>query len=241
MGKIHSIETFGAVDGPGIRFVIFTQGCPMRCQYCHNPDTWYMDGGEEMSIDDLLSQIEKYKHYFGKEGGVTLTGGEPLAQIDFAIELFERLKEQNINTCLDTSGVLFGVSKELDMKINRLLEVTDLVLLDIKHIDNDKHKIITSHENKNILDFARYLSKIDIPVWIRYVLVPTLTDDLDDVKKLKEFLNTLKNVQKIEVLPYHAMGINKYDNLNIDYKLKDVKAPTKELVGVVNKILIGEE
>ncbi len=239
MAKIHSIETFGAVDGPGIRFVIFMQGCPMRCLYCHNPDTWDTLGGEETSIEDILSQIEKYKHYFGKDGGVTLTGGEPLMQIDFAIRLFEKLKEQNINTCIDTSGVLFGQNKETDDKIDKLLKLTDLVLLDIKHIDSAKHQKLTGHKNENILDFAKYLDKNNIPMWVRYVLVPTLTDDVEDVKKLKQFLDTLNNVQKIEVLPYHTMGKEKYRKLNLDYKLENITPPTKKLVDVVSNILTG--
>ena len=239
MAKIHSIETFGAVDGPGIRFVIFMQGCPMRCLYCHNPDTWDTLGGEEISIEDILSQIEKYKHYFGKDGGVTLTGGEPLMQIDFAIQLFEKLKEQNINTCIDTSGVLFGQNKETDDKIDKLLKLTDLVLLDIKHINSVKHQKLTGHKNENILDFAKYLDKNNIPMWVRYVLVPTLTDDVEDVKKLKQFLDTLNNVQKIEVLPYHTMGKGKYKKLNLDYKLENITPPTKKLVDVVSNILTG--
>lgn len=239
MAKIHSIETFGAVDGPGIRFVIFMQGCPMRCLYCHNPDTWDTLGGEEISIEDILSQIEKYKHYFGKDGGVTLTGGEPLMQIDFAIQLFEKLKEQNINTCIDTSGVLFGQNKETDDKIDKLLKLTDLVLLDIKHINSVKHQKLTGHKNENILDFAKYLDKNNIPMWVRYVLVPTLTDDVEDVKKLKQFLDTLNNVQKIEVLPYHTMGKEKYKKLNLDYKLENITPPTKKLVDVVSNILTG--
>ena len=240
VGKVHSIETFGAVDGPGIRFVVFLQGCPMRCLYCHNPDTWAFDGGKEISVKELLKQVKKYKNYFGKTGGVTVTGGEPLLQIDFVIELFKALKKQKIHTCLDTSGVLFKKDEETLKKYNELLQCTDLVLLDIKHIDTIKHKNLTAHPNENILEFATYLNKKNIPMWVRFVLVPGFTDDLEDIKKLKEFLNTLQNVEKIEVLPYHTMGEKKYEELKINYKLKGVQPPEKELVENVNKILKGE-
>ena len=240
VGKVHSIETFGAVDGPGLRFVVFLQGCPMRCLYCHNPDTWAFDGGKEISVKELLKQVKKYKNYFGKTGGVTVTGGEPLLQIDFVIELFKALKKQKIHTCLDTSGVLFKQDEETLKKYNELLQCTDLVLLDIKHIDTIKHKNLTAHPNENILEFATYLNKKNIPMWVRFVLVPGFTDDLEDIKKLKEFLNTLQNVEKIEVLPYHTMGEKKYEELKINYKLKGVQPPEKELVENVNKILKGE-
>lgn len=241
VAKIHSVETFGAVDGPGIRFVVFMQGCPMRCMYCHNPDTWDMTTGKEITAQELFEQICKYKHYFGKDGGVTLSGGEPLLQLDFAIELFTKLKEQNIHACIDTSGIVYGINDETDNKIDKLLNLTDLVLLDIKHIDNNKHKKITGKSNANILKFASHLDQRNIPVWIRYVLVPTLTDDMEDIKQLRRFLDTLNNIKKIEVLPYHTMGVNKYESLNLDYKLKGINSPTKELVEVVNKILTKGE
>ena len=156
MGRVHSIETFGAVDGPGIRFVVFLQGCPMRCQYCHNPDTWDFAGGKEMSIDKLVNEITKYRHYFGDDGGVTVSGGEPLVQIDFVIELFKVLKTEGINTCLDTSGVLFNRKTEVLKKIDELMSYTDLVLLDIKHIDDEKHKVLTQHSNENSFASAKY-------------------------------------------------------------------------------------
>ena len=235
--NVHSIETFGAVDGPGIRFVVFMQGCPMRCLYCHNPDTWGMSGGDKMSVEDVFEQICKYKHYFGKDGGVTLSGGEPLLQLDFAIELFTKLKEQNIHTCIDTSGIVYGIDKKTDEKIDELLNYTDLVLLDIKHIDNQKHKEITGKENVNVLKFANHLNRRNIPVWIRYVLVPTLTDNLEDVKKLRQYLDTLNNVQKVEVLPYHTLGVFKWQELGIPYGLEGVKSPTKEQIEKANEIL----
>lgn len=237
MGKIHSIETFGAVDGPGIRFVVFMQGCNMRCKYCHNPDTWNLNGGKEMSVKELMHEITKYRHYFGDDGGVTVSGGEPMMQLDFVIELFKTLKQENIHTCLDTSGVLYNSSEEINNKINKLLELTDLVLLDIKHIDNNSHKDLTGHENSNILEFAKYLSKIHKPVWIRHVLVPTINADEKNLTKLRQFIDSLSNVEKIEVLPYHTMGAKKYKDLNIDYPLQGVLPPTKNQVELANKIL----
>ena len=238
MGKIHSIESFGAVDGPGIRFVIFMQGCPMRCLYCHNPDSWSTDNGKEMSIDDLMAEIRKYKHYFGADGGVTVSGGEPLLQIEFVTQLFKVLKAENINTCIDTSGVLFNQTNI--KKFDELLKYTDLVLLDIKHIDTQLHKSLTNFGNENILNFARYLSDKKIPVWIRHVLVPTITDDKQQLFKLRQFLDTLDNVEKIEVLPYHNMGVSKYEELNMDYPLKNIPLPTDEQINIANQILKGE-
>ena len=241
MAKVHSIETFGAVDGPGIRFVIFMQGCPMRCQYCHNPDTWDYSGGREMTIDELMTEIRKYKHYFGDDGGVTVTGGEPMVQIEFVTELFKTLKEEGIHTCLDSSGVMFRRTGEMFQKIENLIKYTDLVLLDIKHIDNGKHKSLTMHENINILDFAKYLDEKNVPIWVRHVLVPTITTDEESLKKLRTFLDSLKNVDKIEVLPYHTMGISKYEKLGLDYPLKDIPVPTKEQISIANEILKGEK
>ena len=238
LGKIHSIETLGAVDGPGIRFVIFMQGCPMRCQYCHNPDTWDMHAGKDYSVEQLLEQIRKYKHYFGNDGGVTVSGGEPLLQIDFIIKLFKILNAENIHTCIDTSGILFN--PENTEKFEQLLKYTNLVLLDIKHINSAKHKSITGFGNENILQFAQYLNRKNIPVWIRYVLVPTLTDNTQSLMELKSFLNTLNNVEKIEVLPYHSLGAPKYEKLGIDYSLKHISPPNKQQINIANKILIGE-
>ncbi len=238
MGKIHSIETFGTVDGPGIRFVVFLQGCPMRCLYCHNPDTWEVNAGKEVSVQELKKEILKYKNYFGENGGVTLSGGEPLLQIDFVLELFAELKKEGIHTCIDTSGVLFNeISKT---KYEQLIKVTDLVLLDIKHINSEKHKELTGHFNKNVLDFAKFLNDNNIPVWIRYVLVPTFNIDEQSLTELKQFLNTLNNVQKIEILPYHTLGVEKYKKLGIEYKLKGVNTPTKQEIDYATKILIGE-
>lgn len=238
MGKIHSIETLGAVDGPGIRFVVFLQGCPMRCQYCHNPDTWDVNAGKDYSVEQLLSEIRKYKHYFGNNGGVTISGGEPLVQIDFVIKLFKVLKAEKIHTCIDTSGVLFNPSNT--EKIEELLKYTDLVLLDIKHINPAKHKQLTGFNNENILSFAKFLNTLNKPVWIRYVLVPTLTDDTAALVELRNFLNTLSNVEKIEVLPYHSLGVAKYDKMGISYPLRNIPQPTKHQINKANKILLGE-
>lgn len=241
MGKIHSIETFGAVDGPGIRFVVFLQGCPMRCKYCHNPDTWHLGGGNEMSVEDLMKEIRKYKHYFGRDGGVTISGGEPMVQIDFVIELFESLKKENIHTCIDTCGVLFNQSSEMNQKIEKLLKLTNLVLLDLKHIESVAHKDLTGWENDNILRFAKYLSEIKKPMWVRHVLVPTINSDEENLKRLRAFIDTLENVEKIEVLPYHTMGKSKYEKLNIPYPLEGIETPTKQEVEMANKILKGEK
>lgn len=239
MGKIHSIETFGTVDGPGIRFVVFVQGCPMRCLFCHNPDTWLLNLGKEVSVDELLFEIKKYRHYYGTTGGVTVSGGEPLMQIEFVTKLFKALKEENIHTCLDTSGVTFIDTVETKKKFDELMSVTDLVMLDIKHITDENHQKLTGHPNTNILRFARYLDEIRKPVWIRHVLVPTINDDEESLKKLRKFIDTLNNVENIEVLPYHTYGIEKYKKLGIDYKLKGIEPPTKEQVELANKILKG--
>ena len=237
MAKIHSIETFGTVDGPGIRFVIFMQGCPMRCLYCHNPDTWQVGTGKEMSVEDLVSQIKKYKNYFGDNGGVTVSGGEPLMQIDFVIDLFKRLKQEDIHTCIDTSGVLFNKQAQTLAKFDELIKYTDLVLLDIKHIDDAQHKMLTGHSNKSTLEFAKYLDKHGISMWIRYVLVPTINSDKESLTELKSFINSLKKVDNIEILPYHTLGVKKYTQLGLDYKLKNIEAPTKEQIKLAEKIL----
>lgn len=236
-GKIHSFESMGAVDGPGLRFVIFLQGCIMRCAYCHNPDSWDFNKGTIYTVDQCVEKVLKYKNYFGSKGGVTVSGGEPLCQINFVIELFSKLKEYNINTCLDTSGVVFSRLPKIKVKFDELIKVTDLVLLDIKHINNEKHLWLTEQPNINILDFANYLMENKVPVWIRYVLVPGINDDKDTLIKTKEFINTLKNVEKVEVLPYHNMALHKYEELGIEYRLKDTPIPTHEQIELANKIL----
>lgn len=224
LGKIHSIETCGTVDGPGIRFVVFTQGCPLRCLYCHNPDSWNYDTDNLMSVEDILVQYEGVKEFCA--GGITVTGGEPLIQIDFITELFKQAQEKGIHTALDTSGILFNM-QNID-KIDELLKYTSLVMLDIKHIDDDEHKKLTGHSNKAILDFAKYLSDKNIPTWIRHVVVPSITFKEEYLSRLGEFLAELKNIKALDVLQYHDMAVPKYENLGIDYPLKDIPSLTKE-------------
>ena len=224
-GNIHSLESCGTVDGPGIRFVVFTQGCPMRCQYCHNPDSWTTTENKKMSVDEILEKYEGVKEFL-RNGGLTVTGGEPLLQIDFVTELFKKAKEKQIHTALDTSGILFN--RKNTEKIDELLKYTDLVLLDIKHIDNIEHKKLTGMPNVNILDFAKYLSEKNIPVWIRHVVVPESTYNEKYLSELGEFLSTLNNIKALDVLPYHNMAIPKYKNLGINYSLKDLQPLTKE-------------
>ena len=224
-GNIHSLESCGTVDGPGIRFVVFMQGCPMRCQYCHNPDSWTTDLNKKMSVDEILEKYEGVKEFL-RNGGLTVTGGEPLMQIDFVTELFKKAKEKQIHTALDTSGILF--SRNNTEKIDELLKYTDLVMLDIKHIDDEEHKKLTGCSNKNIFDFAKYLSEKDIPMWIRHVVVPQITYNEKYLTQLGEFLATLKNIKALDVLPYHDMAMPKYENLGIDYPLKGIPPLNKD-------------
>ncbi len=233
-GYIHSFESFGTVDGPGIRFVVFMQGCPMRCLYCHNPDTWQFSAGKQFSPKEVFENALKYKSYMS-DGGVTVSGGEPLMQTEFVTELFSLLKQRGIHTALDTSGITFD--KNNTAKIDGLLKYTDLVLLDIKHIDEKEHIKLTGHSNKNVLDFARYLSATGKPVWIRHVLAAGITDDDKYLKRLKEFIDTLKNVEKTEILPYHSMGEVKYEKQGIPYQLKGALPPTEERIRNAKLIL----
>ena len=233
IGKIHSLETFGTVDGPGIRFVIFMQGCSLQCKYCHNRDTWNINSGFEATTSEIVEQITRYKSYIDSSGGgVTVSGGEPLLQTEFLIELFKKLKKLKIHTAIDTSG-----SISINQNIEELLSYTDLVLLDIKHIDNKKCIDLTGHSNKNTLDFAQYLSNHNIPMWIRQVLVPGITDNESDLQKLKEFLGTLNNIKRIEILPYHNMGKFKWEDLGFTYPLENIPLPTKEQIQKAKDIL----
>ena len=241
-GFIHSTESFGSVDGPGVRFVIFVAGCPMRCQFCHNPDTWNMQVGEQKSADELLAQALRYRSYWKDGGGITVSGGEPLLQMDFMIELFQKAKEKGINTTIDTSGAPFTRKEPFFGKFNELMKYTDLLLVDIKHIDDEQHKLLTGQTNKNILDMARYLSEIGKPVWIRHVLVPERSDKDEYLKELYEFIKTLGNVEKVEVLPYHTFGEYKWKELGYDYPLAGIEPPTKERIRNANEILhTGQE
>ena len=230
--KVHSIESFGTVDGPGIRFVLFLQGCHLECKYCHNRDTWDINGGTYSSLDDIFKKIKKYKNYIMPNGGVTVTGGEPLLQVKFLIELFKKLKEENIHTCIDTSGIV-----SINENIKEVLKYTDLVLLDIKHIDPIKCKELVGKSNKLELEFAKYLSDNNIPMWIRQVLIPGYTDDENDLKKLKSFIDSLKTVEKVEVLPYHKMGEYKWKSLGLEYPLKNVREPNESEIKKAKKIL----
>ena len=234
LGNIHSIETCGTVDGPGIRFVVFMQGCPLRCQYCHNPDTWTTDINQKMSVDEILKKFDGVKEFL-RNGGITVTGGEPLMQMDFVTELFKCAKEKGIHTALDTSGIFFN--PENTEKIDELIKYTDLVLLDIKHIDDEEHKKLTGHSNKKILAFAKYLSDKKIPIWVRHVVVPTITYNEKYLSELGEFMATLNNIQALDVLQYHDMAIPKYENLGLEYPLKDVPPLTKEQALEAKKII----
>ena len=232
-GRIHSIESFGTVDGPGIRFVIFMQGCALKCKYCHNRDTWDINSGTLVSAEELINKIERYKSYIlPSGGGVTVTGGEPLLQARFLITLFKELKKLKIPTAIDTSGMV-----DLTDDIKELLSLTDLVLLDIKHINDEKCKELVGHSNKQELEFAKYLSDNNIPVWIRQVIVPGITDNEEDLLELKEFINSLKNVKNIELLPYHELGKSKWENLGLNYELEGVPSATKEDIERVKKVL----
>ena len=217
IGHIHSTESFGAADGPGVRFIVFMQGCHMRCRYCHNPDTWKMDGGDEVTADEILKRALRFKPYWGKDGGITISGGEPLLQIDFVIELFKKAKELGINTCIDTAGNPFTKEEPFFSKFEELMKYTDLLLLDLKEINPTRHKDLTGFDNSNIIEMAKYLSEINKPVWIRHVLVPEHSDFDEDLDALGDFIDTLSNVDRVEILPYHTLGKFKWENLGIPY------------------------
>ncbi|MCM1338710.1 MAG: pyruvate formate-lyase-activating protein [Muribaculaceae bacterium] len=223
-GNIHSIETCGTVDGPGIRFVVFVQGCPLRCQYCHNPDTWGANLNRQMTVAEILAKYDGVKEFC--KGGITVTGGEPMLQSEFVISLFKSAKERGIHTALDTSGVMF--KPENPEKFDELLKYTDLVLLDIKHVDSEEHKKLTGLPNENILAFARYLSDTEKPMWVRHVVVPGITFNEGYLRELGRFLKGLKNIKALDVLPYHDMAVPKYENLGIEYPLKGVSPLTKQ-------------
>lgn len=229
-GRIHSLESFGTVDGPGVRFVVFLQGCPMRCAYCHNPDTWEMNAGTLMEPAEILAQYERNIGFY-KAGGITVTGGEPLMQPDFLIDLFTQAKSKNIHTCIDTSGISFNPENTgLMEKLDRLMELTDLVMLDIKHIDPEKHMELTMQPNHNILKFAEYLNDKQVDMWIRHVVVPGITDDDKYLFELGYFIGKFTNLKALDVLPYHTMGENKYEKLGMKYKLAGVPAMDKNIL-----------
>lgn len=230
IGHIHSTESFGAADGPGVRFIVFMQGCHMRCRYCHNPDTWKMDGGDEVTADEILKRALRFKPYWGKDGGITISGGEPLLQIDFVIELFKKAKELGINTCIDTAGNPFTKEEPFFSKFEELMKYTDLLLLDLKEINPTRHKDLTGFDNSNIIEMAKYLSEINKPVWIRHVLVPEHSDFDEDLDALGDFIDTLSNVDRVEILPYHTLGKFKWENLGIPYSLESISPPSAERI-----------
>lgn len=240
IGRVHSVESFGLVDGPGVRYVVFVQGCNMRCKFCHNPDTWNINSErdyKEYTPKQLFDKAYRCKPYWGKTGGITVSGGEPLLQMEFVTEFFKIAKQKGIHTTIDTAGNPFTMEEPFFSKFVELMKYTDLVMLDIKHMDQDGHKSLTGQNNANILEMARWLSDNGKEMWIRRVLVPGITDDKDELKRLKEFIDSLKTVSRVEILPYHTLGTFKWENLKIKYPLEGVPTPTKEQVREAEAIL----
>lgn len=232
IGKIHSFESLGAVDGPGIRFVIFMQGCNLKCKYCQNRDTWDINAGKTYTVEQIVEKILRYKNYIIQSGGgVTLSGGEPLLQQDFVIALFEMLKKYNISTCIDTSG-MFSITD----KMERIINLTDIFLLDIKSINNEICKYLTGFSNELELKFAKYLNDKNKRIWIRQVLVPGITDKEEDLIKLKEFLDNI-NIEKFEFLPYHNLGKYKWEKLGLKYELEDIRVANNKDIERAKRIM----
>ncbi len=240
-GYIHQFESFGCVDGPGSRFIVFLSGCPMRCLFCHNPDTWDMQKGKVYEASDVLKEALSCRSYWGKKGGITVSGGEPLMQIDFLTELFSLAKEKNINTCIDTSGAPFTSEGPWFEKFQKLMQVTDLLLMDIKHINEEEHIKLTGHTGKNIIQMFRYLDQIKKPIWIRHVLTPGITDNDDYLVQTRDFIRSLGNVERVEILPYHSLGAAKYKDLGIEYSLKNTPSPSADRIENAKKILECEK
>ena len=237
LGNIHSVESFGSADGPGVRYIVFLKGCAMRCKYCHNPDTWAGQGEDWQTPEEVLTKALRDKNYWKKNGGITVSGGEALLQIDFVTELFRLAKEKGVNTCLDTSGNPFTRQEPFFGKFRKLMEVTDLFMLDIKHMDPAGHRKLTGCDNANILDMARFLSDSGKAMWIRHVLVPGITDDEEQLTSLRKFIDTLKTVERVEILPYHTLGVFKWKELGIPYQLEGVEPPTEEQVKRAKELL----
>ena len=236
-GRVHSIESFGLVDGPGVRSVVFLKGCNLRCRYCHNPDTWTKEGGEEWEAEGLFQKLYRFKPYGKNKGGITVSGGEAMLQMEFVTDLFSIAKKHDIHTALDTSGGPFCMESDYLESFQKLMDVTDLFILDMKEMDPERHKALTGQDNRNILAFARYLSAHKKPMWIRHVLVPGLTDSRESLETLYDFIRELKSVERVEILPYHTMGVHKWEALGIPYSLKNVLPPTEEEVRRAEEIL----
>ncbi len=232
--NVYNIERLGMFDGPGVRYVLFLQGCPFKCKYCHNRDSWSTEQNNRMTVEDVWEDFKKYKNFYHPPA-LTVSGGEPLLQLESLTELFKFFKNEGVHNTLDTSGGLFNIARK--DKYLELLKYTDLVLLDIKHIDNEVHKELVGTSNEHILEFARFLSETGVKVIIRHVLVPDITNDVEMLKQMRKFLDTLSNVIKIEILPYHTKGIHKWENLGLEYPLKGVREPTKEEVVLALNIL----
>ena len=237
-GYIHSTESFGTVDGPGIRFVVFMQGCPMRCLYCHNPDTWELGGGKAVTAEELIGEFEKNRAFY-KNGGITVSGGEPLLQTEFVTELFRLARERGIHTCLDTSGIGYSEeSEESKRRVTELMKYTDIVMLDVKHIDPVSHKRLTGRENHGILAFAKFIDSLGVEIWIRHVVVAGYTDGEGDLFALGEFIGRLKNLKALDVLPYHTLGVAKYRELGIPYPLDGLAPLDKSAAAEARKIIL---
>lgn len=238
VGHVHSLESFGSVDGPGVRFVVFLQGCALRCKYCHNPETWACEGGEEYTPEALFQKVYRYRNYWGKKGGVTVSGGEPLRQMEFLTAFFQLARKKGVHTALDTAGQPFRPEDpEYLAAFDTLMASTSLVILDLKEIDPEKHRQLTGKDNANILAMARRVSDLGVPLWIRHVLVPGLTDDADGLRQLDSFIKALPTVRRVEILPYHTLGLFKWQNLGIPYPLDGVRVPTAEEIAAAEQLL----
>ena len=227
-GRVHSIQTLGTVDGPGVRFVLFLQGCPLRCACCHNPDTWELEGGSLYTAEEILAKVLRYKEYFGKTGGITLSGGEPLLQSDFAYELFSLCKKNGIHTCLDTSGFVINES------VINLLEVTDLCMLDIKYTTEEQYKEYVGGSLNGAVNFLKLLEEKGVKTWIRQVIIPTINDTEENVLKLKELTQKYSVIEKYELLPFRKICQTKYDTLGLEFRFSHILEPTKEEVKKLN-------
>ena len=230
-GYIHSVESFSTQDGPGIRYVVFTQGCPLRCKYCHNPDTWQLDEGQQMSVAAIIEKIKSCQSYFNEQGGVTISGGEPTLQIGFVAELLAACKEEGIHTAIDTSGY---VEKN---EFKKLLPDLDLVLLDLKHLDEQQHQDLTGVSNQKTLELIKLLEAEQQPYWIKHVIVPEVTDDLDEIKELAKYLSTLSSLEKVQLLPYHTLGVHKWQELGLDYQLSETEPPSEDKLEKIKEII----